>query len=136
MQNFLGKVAVKILLEDGIGQVLVVRQHDKEDFELVGGRVDVEESIERTIRREVSEELQVDLESKDFKIIHSFQAVSPHENTNHLYLIVVVKIREDEKSQIQFSNEVQELIWINKTNYKEYKYKSFLKESIENYINK
>lgn len=133
--NFFGKVAIKIFLEDEEKNLLVVKQHENEDYEIVGGRVDEGESIYQTISREVEEELRFNISHKDFKIIDSFQANNPNENVKHLYILVSIKVTNEEKSKMKTSEEVKEIVWVSRDNYQSYKYKTFLKEYIKNFIN-
>lgn len=133
-QHFHGKVAIKIFLTDEIGNLLVCRQNQDEDFEVVGGRVDVEESLMSCMQREILEELGVNVDCKNYKIIDSFQALNPNENIQHLYLIVNIGLANEIKSKIVKTEEVKEIIWINKNNYKNNIYKKFLENQIENFL--
>jgi 8-oxo-dGTP pyrophosphatase MutT (NUDIX family) len=136
MQNhFHGKVAVKILLENPGGELLVVRDGPVSDYEVPGGRIDKNESIEQTIKRELKEEVELDIKDLKYDIFDTFQSHNPHEKIDHLYFIVIVSISEEEAKQIGLSNEVQEFVWVNKNNHKDYKYKKFLEETINKFIN-
>lgn len=134
LNHFNGKVAVKIFLTDESGDLLVCRQNESEDFEVVGGRIDSDESIKNCIQREICEELGIEIDFEECKIINSFQAVNPHENINHLYLIIRVEILDNKKRDIKMTEEVGEIAWLNSENYKNYKYKKFLENSINNFL--
>lgn len=134
IRNFVGKVAVKIFLEDNEGNLLIVKQEENEDYEVVGGRIDEGESIQQTIRRELKEELDIDIYDVNFDILNTFQANNPNEGINHFYLIIKIKVTEDQKRQMKLTEEIKEICWINKYNYKDYNYKKFLQQSIEKYI--
>jgi ADP-ribose pyrophosphatase YjhB (NUDIX family) len=135
-KNFCGKVAIKIFLEEKNGNLLIVRQKQDEPFEVPGGRVDEEESIDQAVQRELQEELGVRMENVKYEIVDSFQAINPSENINHLYLIVNIKLDDDVKSRLQYSEEIKEMVWIHKENYINYNYKKFLDENIIKYISK
>ena len=135
-KNFCGKVAIKIFLIDKQGNLLVVRQKQDEPFEVPGGRVDENESIEQTVGREIYEELDISVENVKYEILNSFQANNPNENINHFYLILKIDIDDELVAQMKRTVEVVEMVWVNKENYKNYTFRKFLNESIINFINK
>jgi 8-oxo-dGTP diphosphatase len=58
-QHFVGKVAIKVIIEKD-GMVLLVRGHrDENRWELPGGRMNTNESIEAALQREIKEELDL-----------------------------------------------------------------------------
>lgn len=135
-ENFLGKVAVKIFILNESNNLLVVRQSELEDYEVPGGRIDLGESIEDAMKRELFEELNIEIKNFNYKIENNFQAMNPNEKIQHLYFIVSLKLNKEDVEKISTSNEVTEMVWIDSGNYQNYKYKKFLEEDIEKFINK
>jgi 8-oxo-dGTP diphosphatase len=133
--NFQGKVAVKVAIKDEQSNLFICKKINGKFWEIPGGRIDENESIKNAIERELKEELNINLENLNFKIIDSFQAINPNENISHLYIIVELKVNEKIKNEFQKSEEANEQVWINKNNYKNYNYPKFLENVIENIIN-
>jgi hypothetical protein len=79
-------------------------------------------------------ELNVSIKNLEYKIENSFQAMNPHEGIQHLYLIISTFFQKEDIDKMSTSNEVKEMLWVNKENYQNYKYKKFLEKDIENYI--
>lgn len=55
-QHFVGKIGIKLILARG-NKILLTKDHYDPIWDLPGGRLDVGESIEEAINREISEEL-------------------------------------------------------------------------------
>ena len=133
-ENFLGKVAVKIFILNESSNLLVVRQNELEDYEVPGGRIDLGESIEDTIKRELFEELNIEIKNFNYKIETNFQAMNPNEGVQHFYLIVSIKLGDEYIKKMSTSNEVAEMVWVDSGNYRNYKYKKFLERDVEKFV--
>ena len=135
INHFLGKIAVKILLVDYAGDILICRKKDGKYWELPGGRIDESEDLKTTIKRELSEELGIKEDFEKFEIVNSFQQINPHENILHFYLIVKINLSKNFDKSFILSDEASEISWVNKKNFQDFKFGKFLESSILENLN-
>jgi len=100
------------------GKLLLVKGNDNfKEFWTPGGKLNEGESEVDCLKRELYEELSVQLKSSDF--IGEYVSPSPyHENVITIQKIYVAKI----SGELNPSNEIQNYIWMTKEEYKEHKY--------------
>jgi 8-oxo-dGTP pyrophosphatase MutT (NUDIX family) len=60
-----------VLIHDAAGRVLLHRRHDDGSWDLIGGSMEPGESFEQTVRREVREEIGVELGELDVLEVYS-----------------------------------------------------------------
>ncbi len=132
--HFYGKIALKFILNDEDDNILICKSKLETLYELPGGRIDLEETIESASKRELYEELGIDLEKFNYIILNNFQALNPNENIQHFYFILKINLPTKFKILIKNSEEVSEFIWVNFSNFKNYNYKKFLKKNIYEYF--
>jgi len=114
-QHFSGKVATKaIIVRDD--EVLVVRDGrnpaTRDLWELPGGRINIGESIEAALKREVMEELGVEIDVGP--MIHSEQLIHSAEGSSHLFITCQATLTDSNAKPQTSSEELAETQWITK----------------------
>ena len=115
------------LVTDKVGRMLAVRKKNSEYFQMVGGKIDgVEEPIE-TLRREFLEEINIDVLNHEVIFLgkHTTKAVNEvntevHANVFHVQLKSL--------NDLKIASEIEELAWITKEDYPNYKLAHLLAE--------
>ncbi len=93
-------------------RLLVVRKRGKKGFIIPGGKHERDESFEECLRRELQEELQVDLVS--FNFFRRYQGEAHFEKVPMIMDLYFVDFR----GEIRIDSEIKEFLWIDR-NYKE-----------------
>ncbi len=124
MENKFG-VAVKAMIKKG-NYYLVVYKSDKEDInpntiDIPGGRIEFGEKIEDALKREVKEELGIEIEIK--KPSNTWGFVK-----GNLYLVGITFLVEYKSGEIVISDEHTDFEWIKKEKILEGKYPEWLKK--------
>lgn len=118
-QHFLGKVATKAIITKD-GKVLMTRDHrDNAIWDLPGGRINAGENIEAGLRREVQEELGVDVRFK--RLVYSEQLVHTGEGSSHLFITCKVTMDDPGQPFRVPSDELAEVKWVDKSTIKDLK---------------
>jgi 8-oxo-dGTP pyrophosphatase MutT (NUDIX family) len=109
-QHFLGKVATKaIIIKDG--KILMTRDNrDTVVWDLPGGRINVGESIELGLKREIMEELGVDINFNG--VVYSEQLVHTSEGSPHLFITCKATLADEKKPFLIPSEELAEAKWV------------------------
>lgn len=107
--HFLGKVAQKAIIEKD-GKVLIVRNQGM--WELPGGRLNIEESPLVGLKREVREELGVDIVLQE--VIYGEQMLHPHMNDRHVFFMYHAHLIDPLQEFVLQEGEIAELKWISK----------------------
>jgi 8-oxo-dGTP diphosphatase len=116
-KDFIGQVAVKALIIKN-GEILIIRNHhDASLWELPGGHIDIDESVEEALIREVKEELGVD--AKVGTLIYSQQVIHKTRGTPHLFLICTANLTDPDQPLQNPSEEIAEMRWVDKNSAKE-----------------
>lgn len=97
---------VRVVIADGQGKVLLVKEYDDENWKLPGGKIEKDETILAAIKRELMEELACDI--ADEQIVRHVKAKIPH--SEHYRYIVKILIPSDVP---QTTEEVVEVLWAN-----------------------
>lgn len=110
-------------------EILLVRKKNSTYFQLPGGKVKKDETYFEALQRELNEEINLQIKVEDCIFIgtHETEAVN-EKNTRvigNLFEIVATNA-----SEIHIQNEIEEMAWINYSNYKNYKWAHLAKEFI------
>jgi 8-oxo-dGTP diphosphatase len=118
-QHFLGKVATKaIILKDE--KILMTRDNrDSVNWDLPGGRINVGENIETGLKREVMEELGVEINFEG--VVYSEQLVHTGEGSAHLFITCKATLSDESKPFCVPSEELAEVKWVDQNSIKELK---------------
>lgn len=117
--HFSGKVATKaIIVKDG--KVLMARDsNDSDTWDLPGGRIHVGENIEDGVKREVKEELGVDVNFES--VIYSENIVHTGEGTSHLFITCKVNLIDPDQPFLVPSEELAEIKWVDQNSFQQLK---------------
>lgn len=119
-EHFVGKVAQKAIILKG-DEVLIVRSAgDSHIWELPGGRLRAGEDPKSGLVRELREELGVEVVIGDAIFMEQF--VSEKGKEFRLALIYKASFVNDSTALVLQSNEIEEIAWVNKSNWQEYSY--------------
>lgn len=110
-------------------EILLVRKKGSTFFQLPGGKIKNGETYFQTLQREIFEEIRLEIEESNCIFLgdHETDAVN-EENTRvcgNLFEVIDTNI-----DRIQIQNEIEEMAWINQTNYKDYKWAHLAEEFI------
>lgn len=111
--NVAGAVAVVIRCGDEIYLTRRNRDPKKGKLDLAGGFVDPKESAEETCRRELSEELQLDVDISNLKYITSLPNVYQYKEIDYNTIDLFYEYNVAEKFEVNLElSEISEAIWI------------------------
>ena len=131
-EHFVGKVAQKAIIEHD-GKVLIVRDpRDATIWEIPGGRLNVKEQPAIAIKREVFEELGVEIEVHE--IFYAEQFTYSEELGPHIYLFYRATLKNPEKPFLLKQDEVLETRWITKEQLNEQKIYDTFKHALNAYF--
>ncbi len=103
--------AAGVLIKDR--KLLITRSKGKSFFIAPGGKFEANESGTDALKRELKEELQIDIESVDLQMFGSFYALAAGQNDKYLQMDVYLVHKWSGK--IVPSSEVEEIMWIDST---------------------
>jgi 8-oxo-dGTP diphosphatase len=111
-EHFSGKVATKaIIVKDG--KILMTRDNnDAAIWDLPGGRINIGESIETALKREIMEELGVAINVDS--LIYSEQLRHTSEGSPHLFLTCKAILTDPAQRFSVPSKELAEVRWVDK----------------------
>ncbi len=109
--HFLGKVAQKAIIEKD-GKVLIVRNTHDTAWELPGGRLNVDELPLEGLKREVKEEIGVDIIVHE--VVYGEQFLHPHMSDRHVFFMYHATLVDPEQDFVLQEGEVSEVQWIGK----------------------
>lgn len=107
---FLGQVAQKAILKYKDAFVLV-KEKNQEEWILPGGRLDSGESPEEGLRREIQEELSIDVEIKSIISIDSYHGEGRSKVPKVFIFYSVIALP---KQDIKINHEVEEFMLVSK----------------------
>jgi 8-oxo-dGTP pyrophosphatase MutT (NUDIX family) len=117
--HFVGQVTVKAIIERD-GKVLIDRGVLLPEYwELPGGRLHKDEHIVDALKREVREELGVDIEVGRF--LHNEEYVRIIDNLPTLMMVYAATMTDPSAAFTLDATEIAEIAWVDKTNYKNFK---------------
>lgn len=111
-QHFIGKVSLRpIITKDG--KVLIDRDaQDADIWELPGGRLHVDEVPEEGLKREMKEELGIDI--KIGTVIYVEQFKQTHTGEPSFLVVFEAKLKDEQVSFTFRDGEIAEVKWITK----------------------
>jgi len=110
--HFSGKVAAKALIVKDDKILLIRASKDNETWDLPGGRINVDEEIENALKREVKEELDLDVNIE--ALLSSKQIIHSFEKTPHIFLIFKAVLVDPHQPIHMDPKEAEEYLWIDK----------------------
>ncbi|KUF44009.1 MAG: NUDIX domain-containing protein [Myroides sp.] len=114
------------LITDKNNRLLTVRKKTSTYYMMAGGKLELGETPEQALIRELNEELHLIITSKDIKLLgtHTTKAVNEANTivTAHIYHLVI------DDMNITVSAEIAEAKWLTQENYKETKLAHLLEE--------
>jgi 8-oxo-dGTP diphosphatase len=117
--HFTGKVAAKAIIAKD-GEVLLVRDRRDDDlWDLPGGRMNIGESIEAALLREIREELGIDTHFKAF--VCSEQVLHVRDNLPQLFITCEVLMDDPGQSLRLTPKELAEVKWVDEDDAKNFK---------------
>ncbi|MFZ1987955.1 MAG: NUDIX hydrolase [Minisyncoccia bacterium] len=122
--HFIGKVAMKVVVERSDGAILLVRDFGKELWDLPGGRLNTNELPLEALAREVREELGIAVEIKNPVCTDTF-LLSDEEGHPHFLVVYRAVMRDENDSLVLAPDEIEEARWATEEEIKEL---SFWKE--------
>lgn len=110
-------------------EILLVRKKGSTYFQLPGGKINENETLFQTLKRELFEEIHLEIEEKNCFFLGSHETKAVNEKNTYVFgnLFEVIDTNTD---NIQIKNEIQEMIWVNHSNYKKYKWAHLAEEFI------
>lgn len=110
-------------------EILLVRKKNSTYFQLPGGKVNNNENHFQTLKRELLEEIQLNIDESKCVFLGSHETEAVNEKNTRVCgnLFEVIDTNLD---NIQIQNEIEEMAWINHSNYKNYKWAHLAKEFI------
>lgn len=110
-------------------ELLLVRKKNSAYYQLVGGKINPNETFEQTIIREAQEEINLTITPQNLNALgtHQTQAVN-EQNTiveGHIYYMC---LNTDFEPTI--ANEIEAYVWLNTTNYQNYQWAHLAKEFV------
>lgn len=111
--NVAGAVAVVIRHEDEIYLTRRNRDPKKGKLDLAGGFTDPKESAEETCKRELFEELQLDVDMSNLKYITSLPNVYQYKEIDYNTIDLFYEYSVSEKFEVNLElSEISEAVWI------------------------
>ena len=111
--NVAGAVAVVIRYNDEIYLTRRNRDPKKGKLDLAGGFVDPKESAEETCKRELFEELQLDIDISNLKYLTSLPNVYQYKEIDYNTIDLFYEYNVPEKFEVNLElSEISEAIWI------------------------
>ncbi|OGZ49213.1 MAG: hypothetical protein A3C84_01825 [Candidatus Ryanbacteria bacterium RIFCSPHIGHO2_02_FULL_48_12] len=106
--NLIADIAQKALIVDR-GQVLIVKDSDRK-WQLPGGRLHKDEDPERGLKREIAEELGVDIEVFGVFDVGVFTTASSGQD--HFLVVYLCRLLGDQEDIVPDPKEVAEMRWV------------------------
>ncbi len=132
-EHFIGKVTLKALITQN-GKVLITRDaRDPDIWELPGGRMNVGETLEQGLKREIKEELGVEIVPQKIIFTEPFKQTSTGEST----LLIAYEVQLDKNTAFVFSDkEIAEIKWINADEIKNQKIYDVCLHALQDFFHK
>ncbi|MEK6452194.1 MULTISPECIES: NUDIX hydrolase [Myroides] len=114
------------LLTNDKNEMLTVRKKGSTFYMMAGGKIELGETPIETLKREIQEELQLNITNDQITLLGTHQTIAVNE-ANTIVNATIFHVRIN-NSSIQASAEIEEIKWVTKENYKSIKLAHLLKE--------
>lgn len=125
MQNVI-TVALAIVIHEK-GGLLALRKKNASYFSLPGGKIASREAPIEALIRELKEEVNLTFKDEDFEFLGTHKTIAANE-ANTLVEGHIFRLRTPIHHTIYAHNEIEEIAWLSKSNYKNYKLAHLLSE--------
>lgn len=109
-------------------KLLLTRTRGKSFFIAPGGKLEVGETATQSLVRELKEELNIDTEEADFELVGEYEAVAIGTDGKSLLMPTFMVCKYNGKIEPQM--EVEEVLWVDSSNYLNYEVGSIFKEKV------
>lgn len=125
---------VGALILNGKGQVLLTQSYKWQDrFTLPGGHIELGETAEQALKREIKEEVGLDLES--IRFLQFQEAIYSPEFIYQKHFVFLDFLCKAKTDHVQIDNkEIQDFVWTNPQKALEMKVEPFSKKTIAKYL--
>lgn len=114
------------LLTNDKNEMLTVRKKGSTYYMMAGGKIELGETPIETLKREIQEELQLNITNDQISLLGTHQTTAVNE-ANTIVNATIFHVRIN-NSSIQASAEIEEIKWVTKKNYNNIKLAHLLKE--------
>ncbi|MBE8712191.1 NUDIX hydrolase [Sphingobacterium hungaricum] len=115
------------LIMDDSDRLLVVRKKGSPYYMMPGGKVEVDESPDQALKRELKEELNLEVELDDLELVGCHQTFAANEKGTLVYG-TVFSVHVDNHDLLKPQAEIQELHWYTEQDYANFKSAHLLSE--------
>lgn len=120
------RVALAIITNEN-GELLAARKKNATYFTLPGGKINVKEDPIQALLRELEEELNIKFSNSDFQLTGTHQTRAANE-ANTTVKGYIFRLLKPINLKIRPYSEIEEVIWLSKSTYKNYKLAHLLSE--------
>nr|WP_297307857.1 NUDIX domain-containing protein [uncultured Flavobacterium sp.] len=110
-------------------EILLVRKKDSTYFQLPGGKIKTNETIIETLQRELQEEINLSVKEKNCVFLGNHQTEAVNEK-NTIVIGNLFEVIDTNIDSIKIQNEIEEMVWLNASNYNNYKWAHLAEEFI------
>lgn len=120
MRNLIGHqtlltVGCGAIIEDEKGRILLQQRTDRSEWGIPGGLLELGETFEETVTREVSEETGLTLEDLNlFGIYSGKKGFAEYENGDRVYSVQVIFFTKTFSGQLSHNGESKRLVFLDK----------------------
>jgi 8-oxo-dGTP pyrophosphatase MutT (NUDIX family) len=115
-----------IIIKDG--KLLITKTKGKPFFVAPGGKLHKEETPETCLKRELKEELGINVRVEDMLFFETYEAVA--KGTDNQMLSMDCYIVESYEGIIAPASEIEEVAWIDSQNYRNYEIGSIFRDRV------
>jgi ADP-ribose pyrophosphatase YjhB (NUDIX family) len=103
------------IIVDQYGRILLQRRTDLDIWGIPGGILELGETFEETVRREVLEETNITIKSVNlFGIYSGKKGFAQYGNGDKVFSVQIIFFVEDYEGNLQANNESQEIVFLHK----------------------
>ena len=126
------KIGVTAFILNDNHQVLLIRRSDKEKFlpnyyEMPGGKLEFGESMEEALKREIREEVNLEIEL--LKIYSSFSYISKNGSRHTIDIQCYAKLTDNNEG-LKLSDAHDDYVWVSENDVSNFLISDLMKESI------
>ncbi len=115
------------LVTNSKNQMLAVRKKNSNYYQMVGGKLEKQETILQTLQREFLEEIGLDISQHEIQFLGEYETLAVNEK-NTLVHANVFYVKLKDQDVIKISKEIEEYAYINKSDYQNYQLAHLLEE--------